>query len=193
MPRRPQAPRPTWHCLRCGYDWVGNSLAHPPARCLRCRSFYWDREPEKPSLARKPSDPPNPKWKVMAPRVAKRDTGPVRIKFKKPWPWESDAPGLPPPPQLADFADNGDRKVMNVRFPAAPMPPPRFDEPTPESFAHPTPELALESVPDPVDARTEALVDAVVAALVPAEPPEPAADLAAEADIRESEYIEEAT
>jgi hypothetical protein len=78
---------------------------------------------------------------------------------------------------------------MNVTFPAAPMPPPRFDEPAPESFAKPGPS---KPAPD----RTEELVDNIVEALVPtepSEPPEPAADLAAEADIRESEYIEEAT
>jgi hypothetical protein len=209
MPRKPQAPRPRWHCLRCGHDWTGNSLAHPPARCLRCRSFYWDREPEKPSLARKPSDPPNPKWDVKTPRIARTPKFAEVIRKEAIWAKEQvrkefavSPRGLPPPPQLADFATNGDRKIMNVQFPAGPMPPPRFDEPTPESFIHATADdpvtFANVGMPSDLaitdaDPRTEELVDNVVAALVPSEPPEPSAELAAEADVRESEYIEEVT
>jgi hypothetical protein len=191
MPRRRRSPRPTWHCLRCGHDWVGNSLAHPPARCLRCRSFYWDREPEKLANARKPTDPPNPTWTatVKTPKRAASVT-PRRPYKRAPSLVASPLPaGLTPPPQLADFTgapSNGDRPRdrMNEGFPPPPMPPPRYDEPAPESFARPEPEPA-------VDARTEQLVDNVLAAL--AEPPEPDAALAAEADLRESEYIEEAT
>ena len=29
-------------CLRCGYDWPSR-LPHPPKRCARCRSPYWNR------------------------------------------------------------------------------------------------------------------------------------------------------
>lgn len=33
----------SWHCLRCGYDWVGGDN---PERCPKCLSHYWDTPPK---------------------------------------------------------------------------------------------------------------------------------------------------
>lgn len=178
----PRIPRPSYHCLRCGKDWIGFNIDYPPVRCARCRSFYWNREPIR-AHARRPTDPPNPKWKEpkahtskpMRPATPKREYSVPRLPD---FPARTAAPrGLPPPPR-ADFDD---------LIPALPeaytfAPPPRAEEPTPESFIH---------AAAPTITPEEQVLDAIREVLDDEDrPPEPAPDLAAEADIREQEYLE---
>jgi len=215
------APRPQWTCLRCGHEWTGVDAAHPPARCVRCRSNYWNREPYR-QHARRPGDPPLASWSRPKPPRRRRLPAfpPVAVpqvsKMTVHRPLDLASPrGLPPPPQLDDVYE---RNLVEVVFPSAPMPPPQFDAPAPESFMRPRDEAdepvdirevpgvvitevmsgeeAARMYPELVDPRTMELVDNVIAAIVPAEPaagaepPEPAPDLAAEAGLREQEYLE---
>lgn len=176
-------PRPSYHCLRCGKDWIGFNIDYPPVRCARCRSFYWNREPIR-AHARRPSDPPNPKWKEPKGHAPKMTTLPRLPKLPRPLadppnlrrPMADTAPrGLPPPPRADDVP-------LVAREPYTFAPPPRAEEPTPESFIH---------AAAPTITPEEQVLDAIREVLDDADrPPELASDLAAEADIREQEYLE---
>jgi len=43
-------PLQIFHCLRCGYEWVGRRGRPAPKTCAnpKCRSPYWDRERIRP-------------------------------------------------------------------------------------------------------------------------------------------------
>jgi hypothetical protein len=55
--------RPVWGpCTRCAHTWRGFISFSPPRNCPNCGSAGW-RIPPIRSTARRPSDPPNPRWK----------------------------------------------------------------------------------------------------------------------------------
>lgn len=173
------APRPMWHCKRCGQDWRGQSAANPPLRCARCASAYWMKEPLHPN-ARRPTDPPNPRWrrplnerqKAAAKRLRNAPPPitvaaspaletPRGITTTPAW-LPIGVPGLgeiSPPPRLDDttlripqhIKDHAIREeakmlgMSDLLRPETPFqPPPRLDEPAPESFAHPAAAPELE-------------------------------------------------
>lgn len=109
--------RPEWHCERCEHTWRGQDPLRPPRGCPNCGSTGWRFASSRPN-ARRPGDPPNPKWRknrrtgkprVPLTRVSQRE----RIASLMP-PWrrkreQVEAPptlgtSLSPPPRLADVA-----------------------------------------------------------------------------------------
>jgi hypothetical protein len=63
-PTPPAGPknRPFWGpCTRCAHHWRGHDPNHPPRGCPRCGSTGW-RIPPTTGNARRPTDPPNPRW-----------------------------------------------------------------------------------------------------------------------------------
>src|SRR5205823_263419 len=111
----PGEPRPLWRCRRCGHEWLGYWPKRPPCGCPRCHSIHWRDDPLL-STARRPSDPPNPKW--YQPRQTREKR--LRLTRESPRVPPRDVPtipGLEPPPKLRDvmklvapeavrFADN---------------------------------------------------------------------------------------
>lgn len=59
----PTPPYERCKCLRCGYKWGARDPWLRPPSCARCGSHAWDQAPQR-STARKPTDPPNPNWKL---------------------------------------------------------------------------------------------------------------------------------
>lgn len=54
--------RPTWGpCTRCAHVWKGHYPNMPPRGCPRCGSTGW-RLPPLTKKARRPEDPPKPRW-----------------------------------------------------------------------------------------------------------------------------------
>ena len=106
-------PSSRFMCLRCGYgdtmngqpEWISYS-GRVPKSCSRCHSTAWMDPPT--SRSRRPSDPPNPKWRRYAgiksrtahnpPPASVRPPAepiiPITLRRFEP----PRAPGLPPPP-----------------------------------------------------------------------------------------------
>jgi predicted nucleic acid-binding Zn-ribbon protein len=114
-------------CTRCGHVWRGHSIIRIPRGCPRCGSTGW-RIPPIAKNARRPTDPPNPRW------GKNRRTGlpadPENVLGRKTRKLQlaagSDAPtpakrsrGLTPPPKLED-----------VKMTLVPPPRIRFAEPS---------------------------------------------------------------
>lgn len=108
----PLLDRPAWDCKRCGYQWVGYSVEHPPKGCPRCHSPCWN-EPPLTDRARRPSDPPHPSWGnkgrtiVAHPPVGKKIKRRKNKNIQVPVPQVaptvepvSVSAGLPPPPKV---------------------------------------------------------------------------------------------
>jgi hypothetical protein len=55
-------PRPINECKRCSYLWRQQEVDVRSRFCPRCGSASWDIAPTR-SNARRPEDPPNPRWK----------------------------------------------------------------------------------------------------------------------------------
>lgn len=106
--------RPVWNCKRCGHEWLGLWANRPPRGCPRCGSTGWMEEPLN-ARARRPSDPPNPRWKVKAKHRTPDTPAPVvQAPAPTPVPPASTATkvdGLTPPPKLGSLVPS-----QSVRF-----------------------------------------------------------------------------
>lgn len=83
---------PYYHCRRCGHDWRGRLVGKRARACPRCHSASWDEEPVL-ATARRPADPPNPKW-YSRKKPMERNKGPRPVE-----PAPVDPYALPPPPR----------------------------------------------------------------------------------------------
>jgi hypothetical protein len=139
-------PRPVRECKRCSYIWRQAEVQGAPIWCPRCGSAAWDRVP-RTVRARRPSDPPNPRWKqrkrqspppydydrmergsdAREPQADPRvPAGIPRNYILEPYVPKGGGAGLPPPPSLRTHAELPPPPRTQVV--SAPMPAPSFDE-----------------------------------------------------------------
>lgn len=162
--------RPAWTCLRCGHIWRGYRTGIPPAHCARCHSPSWSQPPVGLN-DRRPSDPPNPKWRKPTGRPIGRLPLKREIEIALRAANGTATAALPGPSQLPRLT------LPTLPGTVPPLPPPIdaparplashlarvISEPAPaEQSPSSIPQLSIEELPDEVSPAQSQPIESTV-------------------------------